>query len=689
MLGSLPLEHVPLYFVTMRPWTILAGEGDFALRFPSALAGAIAIALAGFVGARLFGRMAGATSALLVATQLFAISYGQEARMYSLLLALALAAPAAVLRAESLERRGSPVRRWWIGAGILTAFAALTHYYGALAAFALAAWVLHDMYWATRQSGTYIRPIFRRWFMVFGTAAVIFLPWLPRAMRIGDFPGWRETTPGAALRSILGAWLGGTSIGSDPVSGAAASAGAVGALEPGIALHQAALIALPLLIAAIGAAWALFTLITRRPIEIIDSARLNDPTADDSDALWTAASRLLAWLVVPAAVVGLLLLRSPDMHPRYLMPLHAAVWIAAGAGAAAIIRRLPRRWRTLSALTLLTALTLSSAAPLAAYRSGEERQKQSYRALLTEVDRHADGRDSILLLDGPPFGLIERYAVPDSQVKIENLHSTTNRARDPEGFKVRLEELVERRPNVWLAEDGANQGLADAWLAEHLYPVSTTGYQDITLSRFFAPPRQVIDEITPERIGEHCVDFAGDFVELDAADLAETEFTLPHLAIPESAALCLGTISDAVLKIVPGDVAPIWLEWQPGAAWPASAPASREHRVSVRLVNRDGAVVVSADRRPAAWTRPTTGWTPGEFVQDRHGLLIPAEKPIGLHRIEIVFYDEETLGSFAVWKLPPTIEVVGVRSVTDAAEADGSEVEADDAESADEAEDDG
>ena len=648
MLGGLPVEHAPVYFASMRPWTILAGDGDYALRFPSALAGAVAVALAGYVGSRLFGRVAGIIAALLVATQPFAVSYGQEARMYSLLLALCFAAPAAVLRAEAGAQRGVSSRRWWLAAGVLTALAALTHYYGALIAIVLGAWGLHDVFWAGRSAerstgansafrsdGDNIdvtrSTIVRRWSLTGIVAALLFLPWLPRALGVGGFPGWRETTAPAALRSIVGAWLGGTSVGSDPLSGGEA----IGFLAPDVALPLAVLVSIPLVLAAVGAVWAagVFFILLRR--------------GQTGEVTWTNVSRILAWLALPTAAVAILLWRKPDIHPRYLMPLHAAVWLSAGAGVEAIIRRVPRRARTLTAMVLLAAVALAAAAPLRAYRSGDERQKQDYRSLLAEVDRHADGRDSILLLDGPSMGLAKRYAPSDTPVKLENLRSETNRARSAGDFEARLAELAERRPNVWLATNGASEHLADDWLVSHLYAVSTQGFQDITLRRYFADRTDLLFMNRHEWENRRCVDARSAFVDQDA-----------HDPIPPSASVCLDFAVRVVNQVQPSDIVPIWLKWQTGEAWPSSPPASREHRVSVRLVDQDGTIVASADRRPAAWTRPTTGWAPGESVRDQHGLLVPLNAPAGNHRIEIILYDEETLEKFAAWAPVPTVEVV-------------------------------
>ena len=35
LLHELPVDHVPLYYLLMRPWTRLAGISEFSVRFPS------------------------------------------------------------------------------------------------------------------------------------------------------------------------------------------------------------------------------------------------------------------------------------------------------------------------------------------------------------------------------------------------------------------------------------------------------------------------------------------------------------------------------------------------------------------------------------------------------------------------------------------------------------------------------
>ena len=113
----------PLYFLLLRPWRSLTGDTEFALRFPSAVLGAVAIPL-GYVLARQlgFGRRTGLVLGLLLATSPYLIWYGQEAKMYTLLLAFIVIAFIAYLKALAGAGRG-----WWFVFVIATSFSFYTH----------------------------------------------------------------------------------------------------------------------------------------------------------------------------------------------------------------------------------------------------------------------------------------------------------------------------------------------------------------------------------------------------------------------------------------------------------------------------------------------------------------------------------------------------------------------------------
>jgi len=83
--------HPPLYYVLLRLWLVLAGQSEFALRFPSVLAGGLTVALLLRAGRCWLDRRIARWAALLMALNPFHIWYSQEARMYALLGLLALA----------------------------------------------------------------------------------------------------------------------------------------------------------------------------------------------------------------------------------------------------------------------------------------------------------------------------------------------------------------------------------------------------------------------------------------------------------------------------------------------------------------------------------------------------------------------------------------------------------------------
>jgi hypothetical protein len=72
-----------------------------------------------------------------------------------------------------------------------------------------------------------------------------------------------------------------------------------------------------------------------------------------------------------------------------------------------------------------------------------------------------------------------------------------------------------------------------------------------------------------------------------------------------------------------GDVLPISLQWE------TRQPLTKDYHVFVHLLDAGGNLVAQSDSQPALWARPTSSWTPGETIEDRHALLLPADLPAG------------------------------------------------------------
>lgn len=117
-------EHPPFYYLWLWAWTQVAGDGEFALRFLSVWHGVLSVPLIAVWLTRLIGRGAGLTGAFLLALSPFHIYYSQDARMYTLVGALALLS---LIFFGRILKDGR--LRWWAAWGAVTLIGLSTHYF--------------------------------------------------------------------------------------------------------------------------------------------------------------------------------------------------------------------------------------------------------------------------------------------------------------------------------------------------------------------------------------------------------------------------------------------------------------------------------------------------------------------------------------------------------------------------------
>lgn len=78
-------------------------------------------------------------------------------------------------------------------------------------------------------------------------------------------------------------------------------------------------------------------------------------------------------------------------------------------------------------------------------------------------------------------------------------------------------------------------------------------------------------------------------------------------------------------------------------AWSAAHSLSVSYKVFVHLVDSSGVPLAQHDALPAANTRPTSSWRPGEIITDRHGLFLPTDRPVeGQLHLLVGLYDPDT-----------------------------------------------
>lgn len=190
--------HPPLYFLGLGLWTAAAGTSDFALRWFSAAAGLLSVALMAVLARQTLGRRAALPAALLLALAPAFVEFSRMARYYALAVALALLA--SVLLVRAVRRGGAAAWLAYAAAGL----ALVSTFYPAAVLFAAhGLWLLWPG-WLTRARGHRAR---RGWLLAAGSVAAATLALygpvlLARATAISQAGG------AALARSGLGLALG-------------------------------------------------------------------------------------------------------------------------------------------------------------------------------------------------------------------------------------------------------------------------------------------------------------------------------------------------------------------------------------------------------------------------------------------------------------------------------------------------
>ena len=117
----------------------------------------------------------------------------------------------------------------------------------------------------------------------------------------------------------------------------------------------------------------------------------------------------------------------------------------------------------------------------------------------------------------------------------------------------------------------------------------------------------------------------------------QRSFDLPPLQHPISATLddqatLLGYDLDSD-RLTPGQPFTLTLFWR------AEATAKVGYVAFVHLLDQAERIHAQSDRVPAAGTRPTTGWLPGEVIHDAHTLTLAPDAPPGRYVLEVGMYD--------------------------------------------------
>jgi len=161
----------------------------------------------------------------------------------------------------------------------------------------------------------------------------------------------------------------------------------------------------------------------------------------------------------------------------------------------------------------------------------------------------------------------------------------------PEREKL-LQTLVARYRRLWLIPGGLNDGL-DLWLSEKGYRAFDEPFGEERLALYFFPSQPLAERREEAIFGER--------------------IALKGYGVME--------------EVKPGDVLAVNLRWK------AIATSPVDYHLFVHLVDQDGRLWAQKDSQ-----KFTSGWQPGEEVDDKEAILLPLDIPPGQYQILVGFY---------------------------------------------------
>lgn len=173
--------HPPLFYFLLKLWSFIAGTSLVALRSMSVFFGVVSIILLFRLLHRHFNLTTAIIGSFFFTLSPMFIRYGQEMRMYTIVIALVIAATDVMLCALDAKNPKKSRRLWFLYA-ILIALGMWTHYFTALAWIAQLVYILYRQDIFTKGGlKKFWQDKTRRNLMLqtYGLAIVCYIPWIP------------------------------------------------------------------------------------------------------------------------------------------------------------------------------------------------------------------------------------------------------------------------------------------------------------------------------------------------------------------------------------------------------------------------------------------------------------------------------------------------------------------------------
>ncbi|MHB8620419.1 MAG: glycosyltransferase family 39 protein [Chloroflexota bacterium] len=569
----------PTFYLSLNLWTRLAGRTEFAGRYYSLAFSLLSVALMWVLGRQVLARRAGLIGAFLLAINPFDIFFAQEVRMYSLVTCFCLGSS---LFAHRLIFSGSsPWRgfRRWTGRGPWIGYTLFSLAAAMTHAFSLFVLLAQNVvaFLAGPRAGGWLR----RWAASQFVVTLAFAIWA--ALVVSKLGAYRNALVSAPpLPVMLWRSFSAYALAFSPPVGAAR-------FLPDVLTA----------LALAGLAW----------LVRLSWAKGGRPTIPDGRQPALARQSLLflaCYLLVPFVTVWAISAVKPIYYERYMLIGLPPFLLFASAGLMALVssferpsrRATGRGARQVAPLILTAAAVLLVAVPTAAhlksyYRTPVYARGTDMRALASYV---SSVRNPVVITNVAPGDPLYAYYLP-ANVPVASTQAMRS-------IDTTLTRLTQTHSTLWFLPFGhsSNQHQAFQWLFAHAYPAGSRWFGNAQVLGFAAPVPQ-----EPAASGRGLPVAFGSHIRLTGVSLNG--------------------------RLPAGDPLDVTLHWL------AEGKPTRDYSVFLHLIDAGGMTVAQHDGIPVAGTRPTTTWSPGERLTDRHGLLTPRTLPPGRYRLQLGLYD--------------------------------------------------
>jgi mannosyltransferase len=411
-----PGHNGPLYYLALHGWIRLVGDSEFSVRFLSLVCGVLSVPLVYLLGRRWIGYRASLVAALLTTTSPYLIWYGQEGKMYALLLLLSVLSTYVYLLAMERNRL-----YLWICYVLVIALSFYVHLLSVL--------ILPFHFLLFFVTWPRYRRAWKAWLLAF---AVLTLPYLP-LLRWEAVLFVRPFTTGHhfyALHEILAILLSAFSLNA-----------AQGRNLLSIALFVFLLLA--------------GLLLTMRSRGAVSQAAGGQPEGADRDRIILAL-----YLFLPILAIFLISLGIPIFTDRYLITVVPAFLLLLGRGVGALRERSAVLGTACLALVVVSnmyVVSLQTHTPI----------KSDFRSVARYVEEEDRGDLLVFLIPQvrPVFDYYYQRPFDWADAPF------TNRGMESGEVNAYMKDVTDGHQAVWLiaseVEQWDSRGLVQEWLQSH------------------------------------------------------------------------------------------------------------------------------------------------------------------------------------------------------------------------------